>query len=29
VLKEERDEPALDEVFIRIAGQQSDEAASN
>src|SRR5271167_4183170 len=29
VLKEERDAPALDEVFIRIAGRQPDEAVSN
>ena len=29
ILKEERDAPALDEVFIRIAGRQSDEAVSN
>ena len=29
ILKEDRDAPALDEVFIRIAGCQSDEAVSN
>jgi ABC-2 type transport system ATP-binding protein len=29
ILEENRDVPALDEVFIRIAGRQSDEAASN
>jgi ABC-2 type transport system ATP-binding protein len=29
VLKEDRDAPALDEVFIRIAERQSDEAVSN
>ena len=29
ILKEDRDAPALDEVFIRIAGRQSDEAVSN
>jgi ABC-2 type transport system ATP-binding protein len=29
ILKEERAAPALDEVFIRIAGRRSDEAASN
>jgi ABC-type multidrug transport system ATPase subunit len=29
ILKEDRDTPALDEVFIHIAGRQSDEAASN
>jgi ABC-2 type transport system ATP-binding protein len=29
ILKEDRDVPALDEVFIRIAGRQSDEAVSN
>jgi ABC-2 type transport system ATP-binding protein len=29
VLNEERDAPALDEVFIRIAGRQPDEAVSN
>jgi ABC-2 type transport system ATP-binding protein len=29
ILKENREAPALDEVFIRIAGRQSDEAASN
>src|SRR5271167_4102339 len=29
ILKEERDAPALDEVFIRIAGRQPDEAVSN
>ena len=27
ILKEDRDAPALDEVFIRIAGRQPDEAA--
>ncbi len=29
ILKEDRDAPALDEVFIRIAGRRSDEALSN
>jgi ABC-2 type transport system ATP-binding protein len=29
ILKEDRDAPALDEVFIRIAGRQPDEAISN
>ena len=29
ILNEDRDAPALDEVFIRIAGRQSDEAVSN
>jgi ABC-2 type transport system ATP-binding protein len=29
ILKENRSAPALDEVFIRIAGRRSDEAASN
>jgi ABC-2 type transport system ATP-binding protein len=29
ILKENRDAPALDEVFIRIAGRQSDEAVAN
>ena len=29
ILKEERDVPALDEVFICIAERQSDEAVSN
>ena len=29
ILKEDRDAPALDEVFIRIAGRQPDEAVSN
>ena len=29
ILKEEREAPALDEVFIRIAGCQADEAVSN
>jgi ABC-2 type transport system ATP-binding protein len=29
ILKEDRAVPALDEVFIRIAGRRSDEAASN
>ena len=29
ILKEDRDAPALDEVFIRIAGRRSDEAVSN
>jgi ABC-2 type transport system ATP-binding protein len=29
ILKEDRDAPALDEVFIRIATRQSDEAVSN
>jgi hypothetical protein len=28
ILKEDRDAPALDEVFIRIAGRQPDEAVS-
>ncbi len=29
ILKEDRDAPALDEVFVRIARRQSDEAVSN
>jgi ABC-2 type transport system ATP-binding protein len=29
ILNEDRDAPALDEVFIRIAGRQPDEAVSN
>ena len=29
ILKEDRDAPALDEVFIRIAERQPDEAVSN
>jgi ABC-2 type transport system ATP-binding protein len=29
ILKEDRDSPALDEVFIRIAGRQPDEVISN
>lgn len=29
ILKEDRDSPALDEVFIRIAGRRPDEAISN
>jgi ABC-2 type transport system ATP-binding protein len=29
ILREERAAPALDEVFLRIAGRRSDEAASN
>jgi ABC-2 type transport system ATP-binding protein len=29
ILKEDREAPALDEVFIRIASRQADEAISN